>query len=624
MRNSLFFRSVVIPSLLLMYQHSVAQSWNLAGNSDATSSSKLGTTNAIPLGLFTNNLERMRIDTAGRIGIGTIVPNTSALLDLTSTTTGILVPRMTLAQKNAITSPPLGLLIFQTNGTKGFYFYDGSWKPVTPSVSGLANRTLSNLTAPTAINADLLPGTTNAQDLGSTTRNWKDLYLDGKMFQGLSRVLSIDSATSSIYLGKMSGSIAKGEDNVAIGQQALQLDTTGRSNTAVGVHALQFNTSGDLNSAFGANALARNNFGIFNCAFGASASLFNTSGSENSAFGASASNHNTKGSHNTAIGYGALSSDTTQNDNTAVGYLAASSSVSSRSTFLGSGATSTSNVDNAMALGFNASVNASNKVVIGNTSVQSIGGHVGWSTFSDGRFKKNIKENVPGLAFVNQLRPVTYTLDVDGIDRANDKATSQVLGRDGLKQSEAEQLSQEEIAGKQAKSKIIYTGFVAQEVEQTAKKLNYDFSGVDAPKNSNDFYALRYGDFVVPLVKAVQELSKKNEELEERLKKLEELVAKNGLTANSYADLSKASLEQNSPNPFNSATIIRYHLHENVGNAKVVITDMSGKTIKSISLNSKGNGQLTLSSGTLAAGSYNYTLWIDNKQVDSKKMVIIK
>ena len=40
-----------------------------------------------------------------------------------------------------------------------------------------------------------------------------------------------------------------------------------------------------------------------------------------------------------------------------------------------------------------------------------------------------------------------------------------------------------------------------------ANELNFDFSGIDKPKNENDHYALRYAEFVVPLVKAVQELN---------------------------------------------------------------------------------------------------------------------
>jgi hypothetical protein len=60
---------------------------------------------------------------------------------------------------------------------------------------------------------------------------------------------------------------------------------------------------------------------------------------------------------------------------------------------------------------------------------------------------------------------------------------------------------------------MIYSGFVAQDVEKSADETGYDFSGVDAPKNEHDLYGLRYADFVVPLVKAVQELDS-NQRLE--------------------------------------------------------------------------------------------------------------
>jgi len=66
----------------------------------------------------------------------------------------------------------------------------------------------------------------------------------------------------------------------------------------------------------------------------------------------------------------------------------------------------------------------------------------------------------------------------------------------------------------------VITGFIAQEVEQVAKSLGFTFSGVDAPDNEKDLYGLRYAEFVVPLVKAVQEqqvmieqLRKENEEI---------------------------------------------------------------------------------------------------------------
>lgn len=61
-----------------------------------------------------------------QVGIGTTNPNPSSLLDITDTSKGVLVPRMTLAQRNAIVAPATGLLIYQTNNTPGFYYFNGT------------------------------------------------------------------------------------------------------------------------------------------------------------------------------------------------------------------------------------------------------------------------------------------------------------------------------------------------------------------------------------------------------------------------------------------------------------------------------------------------------------------
>ena len=65
----------------------------------------------------------------------------------------------------------------------------------------------------------------------------------------------------------------------------------------------------------------------------------------------------------------------------------------------------------------------------------------------------------------------------------------------------------------QTSSSVLHTGFIAQEVEAAAKNVGYTFDGVDAPKNENDLYGIRYAEFVVPLVKSVQELNKQNQNL---------------------------------------------------------------------------------------------------------------
>ena len=82
------------------------------------------------------------------------------------------------------------------------------------------------------------------------------------------------------------------------------------------------------------------------------------------------------------------------------------------------------------------------------------------------------------------------------------------------------------------KAAMLQTGFIAQEVEQAAQSLGYEFSGVDAPKNENDYYGLRYAEFVVPLVKAVQEqqkiIEKQQKEIEELKRLVKEQLNKNG------------------------------------------------------------------------------------------------
>jgi hypothetical protein len=299
--------------------------------------------------------------------------------------------------------------------------------------------------------------------------------------------------------------------NTFVGVNAGNLSMTGVFNTANGYEALYSNTTGYFNTANGAVALHSNTAGSQNTANGVYALYSNTTGSVNTANGYDALHSNTTGYFNTANGVLALSANTTGYYNTALGYAAGVSS---------------GDLTNATAIGYDAMVDASNKVRIGNTDVTSIGGQVGWTTFSDGRYKKSISENVPGLSFITKLKPVTYTMDVDAIDAVLRPPRQPLEG-----QSEQDlKPSAEEIASKQAQSQIVYTGFVAQEVEQAAQEVGYDFSGVDAPKNDKDMYGLRYAEFVVPLVKAVQEqqqmIQEQQQIIQELQKRIEELEKK--------------------------------------------------------------------------------------------------
>jgi sugar lactone lactonase YvrE len=70
------------------------------------------------------------------VGIGNTTPNEKAIVDITSTTQGLLIPRMTNVQKLGINSPPVGLLVYQIDGTKGIYHYNSlRWLNLTYGIS---------------------------------------------------------------------------------------------------------------------------------------------------------------------------------------------------------------------------------------------------------------------------------------------------------------------------------------------------------------------------------------------------------------------------------------------------------------------------------------------------------
>ena len=123
-----------------------------------------------------------------QVGIGTTTPDPSAALDITDTERGLLVPRMTLADRIAIVTPATGLLIYQTDGTTGFWFYNGTtWTTFgadadwTVSGSDMYNANTGNVgvgnTAPST--KFHITGTTVPASSGSTTLYSNDFSSGG-------------------------------------------------------------------------------------------------------------------------------------------------------------------------------------------------------------------------------------------------------------------------------------------------------------------------------------------------------------------------------------------------------------------------------------------------------------
>jgi hypothetical protein len=116
----------------------------------------LGSTNNQPLIFVTNSNERMRITPTGQIGIGTTSPDPSAILDIVSSSTGILIPRLSTTQRNQISSPAQGLLIFNTS-TNSFDYYDGtSWQTIITATSTVP---FNLIASGTNISANMVVGT---------------------------------------------------------------------------------------------------------------------------------------------------------------------------------------------------------------------------------------------------------------------------------------------------------------------------------------------------------------------------------------------------------------------------------------------------------------------------------
>lgn len=157
------------------------------------------------------------------VGINTdgSAPHASAMLDVKSTTSGLLIPRMTQAQKLAITSPATGLLIYQTDGTQGFWYFDGPmW-------------------------VHLAAGTAGWQLLGNAGT------VDGTNFLGTTDNVPLNFRVNNQKAGRIDHLLS----NIFLGYQAGNSNTTGNLNTATGNAALYSNTTGSRNTASGSSAM---------------------------------------------------------------------------------------------------------------------------------------------------------------------------------------------------------------------------------------------------------------------------------------------------------------------------------------------------------------------------------
>ena len=411
------------------------------------------------------------------IGIGTASPNSSAQLDISSASRGLLIPRMDSNSVKAIVNPAAGLMVYDSSRNQLLVNMGTAGAPDWETVVSKSGWSLSGNSG---AGGNAFIGTTDNNPLVFKVDGVQVGQLDLSSNIGFgSSALQNNIGYNNIGIGVGSCSQASGTDNIAIGFGTLEGPQSGSSNIGMGTFTLESNTSGANNVAIGFDAMNRNQTGQGNTAIGNTALTSTSNSYFNTVVGANSAVNYDNGYNNVFVG--------ANNDVNGAGYY------------------------NVIAIGQGVVCTAPSQARFGNSATNSIGGYADWTNFSDGRYKRNMREEVKGLDFIMRLRPITYNLDVTGI-RAHlgQKAPADEGTRRSITEREGEVLS----------------GFAAQEVEAAAAASGYTFSGVDRPKNDKDFYGLRYGDFVVPLVKAVQEQQKMIEALQQEVAELKKQLQK--------------------------------------------------------------------------------------------------
>lgn len=341
-----------------------------------------------------------------------------------------------------------------------------------------------------------------------------------------------NSTTRSIAIGKNAGNNAMSNDshfNICLGENSGKSITTGNFNCLVGAQTGENLTTGSSNTFVGYGA---GQTGAIN-SNGVAIGTQSRSGNKGVSIGHGATTSNDE---TVMIGYGADGSGisigyeatTLPASSIAIGYeakaLGASNTIAiGHNTTVGS-----PGIQNCTVIGNNTTYGVNNSIFMNcGSSTGTIGGNVQWSIISDENFKSDIKTDVPGLSFISKLNPVTYNFEYKKFQEYLYKNVP-----DSLKSKYFESIKDQNFDNKQ-------TGFIAQEVEKICKELNYEFDAlhIPDPNNNTDHYSLAYSQFVVPLVKAVQEqqvmiedlkkdAESKNAIIEDLIRRLEKLEGK--------------------------------------------------------------------------------------------------
>ena len=217
--------------------------------------------------------------TYAQVGIGTTNPNTSVALDITSTTKGLLPPRMTYAQRQAISSPATGLMIYCTDCGNGEpqYYSGAEWKNMIGTVTSVAALTLgttgTDLSSSVANGATTPVITLNVPDASATARGvittGTQTIAGAKTFNDyltIASTTSSNSTTSGAFIldggAGIGGNVNVGGALEVIGASTFAGDVTSAGASISGFNAAlnnQTGTSYTLTSADNGKVVTLNN-----------------------------------------------------------------------------------------------------------------------------------------------------------------------------------------------------------------------------------------------------------------------------------------------------------------------------------------------------------------------------
>jgi len=169
------------------------------------------------------------------------LPDASAALDVSSTAKGVLIPRMTEAERDAIVNPAEGLMIYQTDGVSGFYYRNATnW-----AVVGSGTLAINDLTDAKGGSGEVFLGSNAGLSAGGSTSSVG--IGSSALRENVSGIYNIAIGNYALY--KNAGTNSIGAGNIAVGSSSMWNNTEGRYNTAIGVTALYSNILGDENVA---------------------------------------------------------------------------------------------------------------------------------------------------------------------------------------------------------------------------------------------------------------------------------------------------------------------------------------------------------------------------------------